>query len=73
MAVYAVPESSAVKIKFNKGTDLNGDVVYKTKTLSSIKSTATDDDIGAIVSGLVDLQQHTLEKITRVDNTELQL
>lgn len=73
MAVYPVPELSSVKIKFNKGTDLSGDVVYKTKTLSSIKSTATDDDIGEIVSGLVDLQQHTLEKITRVDNTELQL
>ena len=72
MAVVPVKEPSAVKIKLNKGTDLNLKVIYQTKTLSSIKPTATDDDIVAVVNGLVDLQQHTLEKITRVDNTDLQ-
>lgn len=73
MAVVQVKEPSLVKIKLNTGTDLNSQVVYRTKTLSSIKSTATDDDIAAVVTGLVNLQQHTLEKITRVDNAELQL
>ena len=73
MAVVPVKEPSAVKIKFNKGTDLNLKVIYQTKTLSSIKATATNEDIEAVVTGLVNLQQHTLEKITRVDNTELQL
>lgn len=73
MAVVPVKEPSSVKVKFNKGTDLNGDVVYQTKTLSSIKATAVNEDIEAVVTGLVNLQKHTLEKITRVDNTELQL
>ena len=73
MAVVQVKEPSSVKIKLNTGTDLNSQVVYRTKTLSSIKPTATDDDIAAVVTGLVNLQQHTLEKITRVDNAELQL
>ena len=73
MAVVQVKEPSLVKIKLNTGTDLNSQVVYRTKTLGSIKSTATDDDIAAVVTGLVNLQQHTLEKITRVDNAELQL
>ena len=73
MAVYPVQEPSSVKIKLNTGTDLNLQVVYRTKTLSSIKPTATNEDIEAIVTGLVNLQQHTLEKITRVDNTDLQL
>ena len=72
MAVVQVKEPSSVKIKLNTGTDLNSQVVYRTKTLSSIKSTATDDDIVAVVNGLVALQAHTLEKITRVDNAELQ-
>ena len=73
MAVVQVKEPSSVKIKLNTGTDLNSQVVYRTKTLSSIKATATDDDIAAVANGLVNLQQHTLEKLTRVDNTELQL
>lgn len=73
MAVVQVKEPSLVKIKLNTGTDLNSQVVYRTKTLSSIKATATNEDIEAVVTGLVNLQQHTLEKITRVDNTELQL
>ena len=73
MAVVQVKEPSSVNIKINTGTDLNSQVVYRTKTLSSIKATATDDDIAAVVTGLVNLQQHTLEKITRVDNAELQL
>ena len=47
MAVVPVKEPSSVKIKFNKGTDLNGDVVYQTKTLSSIKATAVNEDIEA--------------------------
>lgn len=72
MAVVQVKEPSSVKIKLNTGTDLNSQVVYRTKTLSSIKPTATDDDIVAVVNGLVALQAHTLEKITRVDNAELQ-
>ena len=73
MAVVQVKEPSLVKIKLNTGTDLNSQVVYRTKTLSSIKATATNEDIEAVVTGLVNLQQHTLEKITRVDNAELQL
>ena len=73
MAVVQVKEPSSVKIKLNTGTDLNSQVVYRTKTLGSIKPTATDDDIAAVVNGLVALQAHTLEKITRVDNAELQL
>ena len=73
MGVVPVKEPSSVKIKLNTGTDLNSQVVYRTKTLSSIKATATNEDIEAVVTGLVNLQQHTLEKITRVDNTELQL
>ena len=73
MAVVQVKEPSSVKIKLNTGTDLNSQVVYRTKTLSSIKPTATDDDIAAIATGLVNLQKHTLEKLTRVDNAELQL
>ena len=71
MAVISTPNASAVKVKFNHGTDINGDRVIKTKTFSSIKSTASNDDIMAVVNAIVSLQQHTLSATNRVDNSSL--
>ena len=69
MAVISTPNASAVKVKFDHGTDINGDRVIKTKTFSSIKSTASNDDIMAVVNAIVSLQQHTLSATNRVDNS----
>ncbi len=71
MAVISSPNASAIKVKFDQGTDLNGDRVIKTKTLSSIKSAASNEDIMAVVNALVGLQQHTLSAVLRVDNYSL--
>ena len=45
MAVVSTPNASSIKVKFDHGTDLNGDRVIKTKTYSSIKSGATNDNV----------------------------
>ncbi len=71
MAVISTPNASAVKVKFDHGTDINGDRVIKTKNFSSIKSTASNDDIMAVVNAIVSLQQHTLSATNRVDNSSL--
>ena len=71
MAVISTPNVSSIKVKFDQGTDLNGDRVIKTKTFSSIKSSASNDDIMAVVNALVGLQQHTLSATNRVDNSSL--
>lgn len=71
MAVISTPNASSVKVKFDHGTDINGDRVIKTKTFSSIKSTASNDDIMAVVNAIVSLQQHTLSATNRVDNSSL--
>ena len=71
MAVISTPNASAVKVKFDHGTDINGDRVIKTKPFSSIKSTASNDDIMAVVNAIVSLQQHTLSATNRVDNSSL--
>ena len=56
----------AIEIK-----DLNGDRVIKTKTFSSIKSAASNEDIMAVVNALVGLQQHTLSAVNRIDYSSL--
>lgn len=71
MAVVSTPNFSSIKVKFDHGTDLNGDRVIKTKTYSSIKSGATNDNVMSVVIALSDLQQHTLCGTNRVDNSSL--
>lgn len=71
MAVISTPNASAVKVKFDQGTDLNGERIIKTKTFSNIKSAATNDNIMAVVNAISALQQHTLSAVVRVDNSSL--
>lgn len=71
MAVVSTPNASSVKVKFDYGTDLNGDRIVKTKTFSSIKSGSSNENIMAVVNALVDMQQHTLSGTNRVDNSSL--
>lgn len=71
MAVVSTPNASCVKVKFDHGTDLNGDRVVKTKTFSSIKSGASNENIMAVVNTIAALQQHTLSGTNRVDNSSL--
>ena len=51
--------------------DLNGDRVIKTKTYSSIKPDASNENIMAVVNALEGLQEHMLSGVNRVDNTSL--
>ena len=43
MAVISTPNATSVKVKFDHGADVNGDRILKTKTLTNIKSSASDD------------------------------
>ncbi|KHS57789.1 MULTISPECIES: DUF1659 domain-containing protein [Terrisporobacter] len=71
MAVVSTPNASSIKVKFDHGTDLNGDRVIKTKTYSSIKSGASNDNIMSVVLALAGLQEHTLAGTNRLDNSSL--
>ena len=71
MAVISTPNATSVKIKHDTDEDVNGDRIIKTKTLTNIKSTASNDDIMAVVNAIVDLQKHTLSATNRVDNSSL--
>lgn len=71
MAVLSTPNASVVKVKFDHGTDLNGDRVIKTRTYTNVKFDASNDDIMAFVNTITSLQQHVLSGINRVDNTSI--
>lgn len=71
MAVISTPNVSSIKIKYDQGTDLNGDRIIKTKSYSSVKSAASNEDIMAVVNAIVALQDHTLSAVNRIDNYSL--
>lgn len=71
MAVISTSNASTIKIKFDHGTDLNGDRVIKTKTYSSVKSNASNENIMTVVNAISSLQEHTLSGTNRVDNYSL--
>ena len=71
MAVIFTPNATSVKVKFDHGADVNGDRIIKTKTLTNIKSSASNDDIMAVVNAISNLQKHTLSATNRVDNSSL--
>ena len=58
MAVISTPNATSVKIKLDHGADVNGDRIIKTKTLTNIKSTASNDDIMAVVNAITEWITH---------------
>ena len=71
MAVISTPNAIYVKVKIDHGADVNGDSIIKTKTLTNLKSSASNDYIMAVVNAISNLQKHTLSATNRVDNSSL--
>lgn len=71
MAVISTPNASSIKVKFDQGTSLDGGRIIATKTYSSVKSAASNEDIMAVVNSIVGLQKHTLSAVNRIDNFSL--
>lgn len=73
MAVIATANQSSVKVKYDYGANLDGDRVYKTKTFGSIKNTASNDDIMAVVNAISGLMNTdvTVSATNRIDNYSL--
>lgn len=71
MAISVMPNTSSIKVKFDQGEDLNGDRIVKSRTYGSVKNDASNENIVEFVSGLSNMQEHTLVAINRIDNTSL--
>lgn len=73
MAVISTPNQSSVKVKYDYGANVDGDRVYKTKTFGSIKNTASNDDIMAVVDAISGLMNTdvTVSATNRIDNYSL--
>jgi len=72
MAVEKIPSDTILRMQFQTGLDGDGDPVYRTKSLSNVKTDALDQDIFDVAQALVQLQENTLMAVLRVDSAVLE-
>ena len=53
-----VEMGASLKLKLNKGLDLNGKDMIATKSFSNLKESASADDVLAVAEALAGLQKH---------------
>lgn len=71
MAVTTERISSTLKLQFATGMDEFGEPMTKTKSFRNVRTEATTEALYEIVAKLKDLQQHSLVKVTRDDESSI--
>ncbi len=71
MPVNVTLGASRLRIAYSLGVDGNGKEKLKTKTYTSIKPTALDDDVYTVASVLSGLQNNPVVSVGRVDEKKI--
>ena len=71
MPVSVNPKDSKLKITFSTGVDGYGRDIKSSKTYSSIKPAATDEDVFAVAMTLIGLQKNPALNVERLDQKEI--
>ncbi len=71
MAVVNIPAEAVLRLRFNVGTDGQGNPEFSNKNLYHIKPAALDPDLHEVVAALAGLVQDPLDSVTRIDTGEL--
>ena len=72
MAVSAIPLTARLQLRLNTGLDESFNPIYRTRTLSNIKTSADNEDLFELAEEISNLQLHTLDAVRRVDEYELE-
>ncbi|MGM7700872.1 DUF1659 domain-containing protein [Pseudalkalibacillus sp. Hm43] len=67
----AVHDDSRLTITFDAGVDHEGKPVYKRKSFTNIKTSATHDQLFDMVQALAPLQQYPVSQIERSNSFDL--
>ncbi|TEB06503.1 hypothetical protein Psch_00035 [Pelotomaculum schinkii] len=71
MAVTKVPGNSILRLVLHVGDSGSGSPILRNRSLTNVKSAASDQDIFDVATALADLQDYPLNGVTRVDNAAL--
>ncbi len=72
MAVTAIPVGTRLTLRLNIGLDENLNPVYRSRSWSNVKPTASHAHLYTLAQEIGSLQVHTLLAIRRSDETELE-
>ena len=71
MAVLETPLGGTLRISLETGFDEEGKPILKNRSFNNLKPTATNQDVFDIANLFVDLQEHALSAILRIDQIHL--
>lgn len=72
MAVNVVPVGTRLSLRLNTGLDESFNPIYRNRSWSNVKPTASHDHLLTVAQELGSLQVHTLEAVRRMDENELE-
>lgn len=72
MAVTAIPVGTRFTLRLNTGLDENLNPVYRNRSFSNVKPTASHAHLHDLAQEFGSLQVHTVELIRRLDENELE-
>ncbi len=71
MAIEKTELEGRLSVSLNTGVDVDGNPVIKTKSFSRVKPNVLGEDAHAVAVGLVDLQEHNLVSVNKIEEYEL--
>lgn len=71
MAVTKLPQTGTLAIRFQVGTNANGDPKYSTRNYSGVKATSTDQDLFDVGQAIASVTKYVLSDIIRLDKSTL--
>ncbi len=72
MAVTAIPVGTRLSLRLNTGLDEKFNPIYRTRSWSNIKPTASHAHMFTVAQEFGGLQIHNLEAVRRLDENELE-
>ena len=72
MAVAKISNGTVLRLRWQTGLDGDGNPVYRSKSLSNVKTDAQDQSIFDVAQALAGLQSYALASVQRVDSGVLE-
>lgn len=66
-----IPVSSTLRVDFETGLNEKGNIIFKRKSFTNIKTEATADQLFSTAAAIASVQNYPLGEVTRVDTYSL--
>ncbi|MBC7324301.1 MAG: DUF1659 domain-containing protein [Moorella sp. (in: Bacteria)] len=71
MAVINTPLATTLRLQVQTGTGADGKPLYRVRSYSRVKPSASDQDVYDVAQAIGSLQVHPVNAVSRVDENDL--